>query len=198
MPRRLVTCAPRESGLLRFDQTGRAVGWRPRFRSLIMEAALMRKSLSYVLLLCSMLILPSGHVWSKNDSLSSDSVGPQKMQAGAWRGSQLMGINVHSTDGNRVGFIADIVGDIKGQVVYVILSVGGVLGIGDKLIPLPWQVLAPGEKSGTLKVQLSKKDLEQAPNFDPNNWPDFNESEWKIKTQKYYEGLGTKKKEKSK
>lgn len=107
-----------------------------------------------------------------------------------------MGINVYSVDGDRVGSIADIVGDIKGQIVYVVISVGGFLGIGNKLIPLPWEILAPGEKPSTLKVQLNKGDLEKAPNFDPNNWPDFNQSEWKIKTQKYYEGLPAKKKSK--
>ncbi len=165
-----------------------------RFTLSLMEAVLVRKSLSSILLLFSILILVSAHVWSKNDP--NDSVGTQKMQTGAWRGSQLMGINVYSADGNRVGSIADIVGDIKGQVVYVILSVGGFLGIGDKLIPLPWETLAPGEKPSTLNVQLSKEDLEKAPNFDPNNWPDLNQSEWKTKAQKYYESLRPKRKSK--
>ncbi len=159
----------------------------------------MRKPFA-VVLLCALLVLPAGHAWSKSDQSSPqrDSVEAKEMHAGAWRGSQLLGINVHSADGSRIGSIADIVGDVKGQVVYVILSVGGVLGIGNKLIPLPWDVVEPGEKPGSLKVQLRKEDLEQAPNFDHNNWPDFNQSEWKTKTQEYYENLRARKREKTK
>jgi sporulation protein YlmC with PRC-barrel domain len=161
---------------------------------------LMKKPFS-VILLCSMLIVASADARSKNGEKSApgDSpVGVQKMQAGAWRGTQLIGMNVYDPDGNRVGAIADIVGDVKGQVVYLILSHGGVLGIGDKLIPLPWELVAPASAPGTLTVQLSKESLERAPNFDPNNWPDFNRSDWKTKTQEYYQALHTKKEEKLK
>ncbi len=106
------------------------------------------------------------------------------MLAGAWRGSQLIGINVYSADGNRVGSIADIVGDVKGQVVYVILSVGGVLGIGNNSYRFLGTWLHQGKKPGTLGAQLNKADLEKAPNFDHNNWPDFNRSEWKTKNSR--------------
>ena len=84
-----------------------------------------------------------------------------------------MGVSVYTSDGDHVGAIADIVGDIKGQIIYVILSHGGFLGIGDKLIPLPWELLIPGKRSKSLEIQLSKKDLETTPNFDSNFWPDF-------------------------
>ncbi len=145
-------------------------------------------------LLCSLLISLPGLAWSENNakSVPREPVEAQKILAGAWRGSQLMGINVHGGDGSRVGSIQDIVGDVKGQVLYVILSVGGVLGIGNRLIPLPWEMVAPGEAPGTLRVQLSKSDLEQAPNFDHNNWPDFSQSEWRAKTKDYYENFRMK------
>ena len=108
-----------------------------------------------------------------------------------------MGVSVYASDGDHVGAIADIVGDIKGQIIYVILSHGGFLGIGDKLIPLPWELLIPGKRSKSLEIQLSKKDLERAPNFDSNFWPDFTQSEWQTKTKKYYESFGKEKKGKS-
>ena len=104
-----------------------------------------------------------------------------------------MGINVYTFRRRSCGAIADIVGDIKGQIIYVILSHGGFLGIGDKLIPLPWELLIPGKRSKSLEIQLSKKDLERAPNFDSNFWPDFTQSEWQTKTKKYYESFGKRK-----
>ncbi len=145
-----------------------------------------------------LLMFPAVDLYGKNGADSGNSVEPEKIKAGAWRGTQLIGINVYGADGKRVASIADIVGDIKGQVVYVVLSVGGILGIGDKLIPLPWELLSPGGRPNTLKVNVSVDDLKKAPNFDSNNWPDLNQSEWKTKTQKYYQELGTKKKQKSK
>jgi len=100
-----------------------------------------------------------------------------------------MGIVVYDADGVRVGSIADIIGDVKGRVIYAILSHGGVLGIGDKLIPLPWSMISPGDKIGTLKIKLSKEALERVPNFAGDNWPDFSKSEWNTKMQDYYEKL---------
>ena len=158
----------------------------------------MKRSAICLILLFSLLIVTAGPAWTKDATSTTDeSVKPLKMALGAWRGSQLMGINVYNSDGDRVGAIGDIVGDIKGQIIYVILSHGGFLGIGDKLIPLPWELLIPGKRTKSVEIQLSKKDLERAPNFDSNYWPDFTQSEWKTKTQKYYESFGKEKKGKS-
>ena len=126
----------------------------------------MKRSAISLILLCSLLILTAKPAWTKDATSTTDeSVKPVKMALGAWRGSQLMGINVYNSDGDRVGAIADIVGDIKGQIIYVILSHGGFLGIGDKLIPLPWELLIPGKRTKSVEIQLSKKDLERAPQF---------------------------------
>jgi sporulation protein YlmC with PRC-barrel domain len=150
----------------------------------------MTKQLIMSVLVCSLLLLTSEKVRSENDDKSAggSSVEAHRIQLGAWRASQLMGISVHSQDGNRVGSIADMVGDVKGKVIYVVLSHGGFLGIGDKLIPLPWDAIKPGEQAGTLVVNLSKEALIKAPNFDSKKWPDFNQSEWNEKTKKYYHG----------
>jgi sporulation protein YlmC with PRC-barrel domain len=156
-----------------------------------------RSPVSFILL-CSLLLLTAKPAWTKDASSTTDeSVKSVKMALGAWRGTQLMGVSVYTSDGDHVGAIADIVGDIKGQIIYVILSHGGFLGIGDKLIPLPWELLIPGKRSKSLEIQLSKKDLERAPNFDSNFWPDFTQSEWQTKTKKYYESFGKEKKGKS-
>jgi hypothetical protein len=158
----------------------------------------MKRSPICLISLCSLLLVTAGPAWTKDASSTTDeSVKTAKMALGAWRGTQLMGINVYNSAGDRVGAIADIVGDVKGQIIYVILSHGGFLGIGDKLIPLPWALVTPGKRTKSLEIQLSKKDLESAPNFDSNYWPDFTQSEWQTKTKKYYESFGKEKKGKS-
>jgi sporulation protein YlmC with PRC-barrel domain len=158
----------------------------------------MKKSRISIIILCSLALLAGKSAWAKDANSTTDkSVKAVKMALGAWRGSQLMNINVYTSDGDHVGAVADIVGDVKGQVIYVILSHGGFLGIGDKLIPLPWELLVPGKRTKSLEIQLSKKDLQRAPNFDSNYWPDFTQSEWKTKTKKYYESFGKVKQIKS-
>lgn len=152
----------------------------------------MTKQLITSVLVCSLLLLTFEKVRSENDDKSAggSSVETHKILLGAWRASQLVGINDYSQDGNRVGSIADMVGDVKGKVIYVVLSHGGFLGIGDKLIPLPWEAIKPGEQAGTLVVNLSKEALMKAPSFESDRWPDFNQSEWNEKTKKYYHGSG--------
>jgi hypothetical protein len=86
----------------------------------------MKKSPISLILLCSLALLAAKTGWSKDtNSTTDESVKTVKMALGAWRGSQLMNINVYTSDGDHVGAVADIIGDIKGQVIYVILSHGG-------------------------------------------------------------------------
>ncbi len=117
---------------------------------------------------------------------SANTIEAKSMQLGAWRSSQLVGINVITEDGERVGTISDMVGDVKGKVLYLVLSHGGILGVGDKLIPIPWDSIKPTEQGRSLTVKLSKQSLEKAPNFDSKKWPDFNQAEWNDKMKKYY------------
>ncbi|MGB6063435.1 MAG: PRC-barrel domain-containing protein [Desulfomonilaceae bacterium] len=83
-----------------------------------------------------------------------------------WQKSgQITGMTVNSPQGEKLGKI--LVVDQEGTVRYAILSDGGLLGIGYKLIPIPWKALKPGKDKNTLVVNIDKKTLEKAPNFDP-------------------------------
>ena len=106
---------------------------------------------------------------------------------GPQRSSQLKGMSVKNPQGQNLGKIDDLVIADDGMVKYVILSHGGLLGIGDKLIPIPWKALKPGEDKKYLTVNITKETLEKAPNFDPKEWPAFTEPEWQKKVQVYYE-----------
>lgn len=57
----------------------------------------------------------------------------------------------------------------EGKIVGVVLSVGGVLGIGGKLVAVPWEQidLVKGEDNRpTLYIAMSKEQLEAAPYFE--------------------------------
>ena len=50
---------------------------------------------------------------------------------------------VESAQGQRIGFIKDLMVDMEtGRVAYAVLAIGGLFGIGTKLYAVPWTQLA--------------------------------------------------------
>lgn len=109
---------------------------------------------------------------------------------GPIRLSKLMNATVLNNLGDNLGTIEDVITDEKGKLDYVILSHGGLLGIGEKLIPIPIQIVQSGNKEKTVTVNIAKSALEKAPSFDTKNWPNFNQPEWRQKTYTYYDVYG--------
>ncbi len=98
------------------------------------------------------------------------------------RASKLEGLSLVDNRDQRVGKVYDLIVDKEGRISYVILEHGGFLGIGDKFVLMPWSAFAPTgkfnfDKSGYLKLDFSKAQLEKAPNFDAGHWPDFAKDE---------------------
>lgn len=60
---------------------------------------------------------------------------------GDWRSSELVGATVYNDSGNSVGTINDLLVSSDGTVSNAILSVGGFLGIGTKLVEVPFNKL---------------------------------------------------------
>lgn len=107
-----------------------------------------------------------------------------------FRHSTIKGMDVYNLEGSHVGKIDELVIDIeKGQVVYAALSVGGFLGVGDKLFAIPFEAFTlvhkPDEKY--LVLNVSEKKLEAGRGFDENDWPDVADADWKAELDKHYE-----------
>ncbi len=70
-------------------------------------------------------------------STSADGPGPDVMAAATLDDNKVI-----SSDGEDIGKIKDIMLDVgSGRIAYVVLSSGGFLGIGDKLLAIPWHAL---------------------------------------------------------
>lgn len=85
-----------------------------------------------------------------------------------WRASELKGANVETPTGEKLGDIKEIAIDTNGRVNFVTLSVGGFLGIGDRIVAVPWDALKfslAGDKGDKKVISLAatKKQLEAAP-----------------------------------
>ncbi|TWT38034.1 PRC-barrel domain protein [Posidoniimonas corsicana] len=86
----------------------------------------------------------------------------------------LIGDNVNNRAGENVGSVKEIMLDVdSGRIAYVVVSVGGFLGIGDKLFAVPWNAMEIDTEHHALVLDVSKEKLENAPGFDQDDWPDM-------------------------
>lgn len=88
--------------------------------------------------------------------------------ANGMHASALLGADVMSNDDETVGSISELIIDESGQVVAVVVGVGGFLGMGEKDVAINWDDIT---KSGTgddqeLRVTLTREDLSSAPMFE--------------------------------
>lgn len=96
------------------------------------------------------------------------------------------GTAVHGRDGGKFGTIDKFILDKRtGQVTYVILSVGGFLGLGQSYHPIPWSAFRYNEKQGGYTAEIDKRLLEGAPSFRPDSAPVFDE-EYGRRVTEYY------------
>jgi hypothetical protein len=119
---------------------------------------------------------------AKQDLLNAVPLGPVKVSA-------IEGKAVKNTKGQSLGTISDVFIGSNGSVVFAILSHGGFLGIGDRLIPVSWDMLKYAPDQDVLVLPVSKKQLEKAPNFKTKSWPDLGEPGWRSRLQNFYKKL---------
>ncbi|MGH6890904.1 MAG: PRC-barrel domain-containing protein [Dongiaceae bacterium] len=81
------------------------------------------------------------------------------------RADTLIGMTVFDTAGEKVGEVKDILFNENGQATGVVLSVGGVLGLGAKSVGLNWSEVDVQPDAEVVKIPYNKDQLEAAPDF---------------------------------
>ncbi len=131
---------------------------------------------------------------STNDNARSGVSANSITQPQAMRASKIIGATVENANGDNIGEIKDMMVDTRNERVrYVVLSHGGVLGIGDKLFAYPMSMVeTSGRNSDKLVMNVNKEQLDKAPGFDKNKWPDFaSNGKYSSEVDKYY-GAGSR------
>jgi hypothetical protein len=91
----------------------------------------------------------------------------------------VIGSKVVNAQNEDLGKIEDLVLDAgAGRIAYAVLSFGGFLGMGEKFFAIPWNALRFNLKENRAVLNLDKKQLENAPGFDKDKWPNFADSAW--------------------
>ena len=90
--------------------------------------------------------------------------------------NKVEGTAVYGTDNSRLGHIYNfMVNKYSGKVEYAVMSYGGMLGMGQRYYPLPWRILTYDTRAGGYRVDLSSRDLRDAPSFDRQSEPRFDQ-----------------------
>jgi sporulation protein YlmC with PRC-barrel domain len=126
--------------------------------------------------------------WGTNNTTRNDDQ-PAKSDQGTLKNenlarvSAIMGLTVYGRDtsGNAkeasVGRIYDLAMDCgKHQIAYAAIHHGGTLGVGGKLVAVPWQALtlrAPAldPQRRTFYINATTQEFERAPGFTSDSWP---------------------------
>lgn len=100
----------------------------------------------------------------------------------------LIGKDVYNYDDEHIGDIKEIMlNSATGEIAYVVLSFGGILGLGEKLFAVPWKALTMDTVNQSFILNESKERLENAPGFDKNSWPNMVEKNWVNEVHTFYE-----------
>jgi len=89
--------------------------------------------------------------------------------------STIIGQKVINTNEEKLGDVKDIMIDlIDGKIHYVVIELGGFLGIGEKYFAIPFDMLEISTKEHAFILDQEKETLKNAPGFDKDHWPDTN------------------------
>lgn len=114
-------------------------------------------------------------------------VKPEKRWEDTHRASRIIGTDVQSPTGERLGEIRDIVIDPRsGAVSYAVVAFGGFLGVGDKLFAVPWKAIGMNTAGDHFVIAADKTRLRDAPGFDKDRWPDMADPGWNEDVHRYY------------
>lgn len=107
--------------------------------------------------------------------------------------SKLIGKDVVNRNDEKLGEVHDFVLDKDGKISYMIISHGGLLGIGDKLTPVPWnKVASAGEfqmdTRDNLVLNIAKATLDQAPTFSSTDYMNFAQRDFQNKIDQHFAG----------
>jgi sporulation protein YlmC with PRC-barrel domain len=123
-----------------------------------------------------------------NDTLGiykKDHAGPGPRLMGA---DTLIGEDVYNSQDEKLGDIKEFMLNMQtGEIEYAVLSFGGVFSIGEKLFAVPFEALQLDTVNERFILDVAKSQLENAPGFDKDNWPDMADETWANQIHSFYE-----------
>lgn len=97
------------------------------------------------------------------------------------------GTVVLRTNGEKIGTIQRLMIDkISGNVAYAVVRYGGLLGIGEKHLPIPWGKLKFEPLMRAYQVDISDDELAKAPSYSTDKEFDWGDRTQETELHEYY------------
>jgi len=105
----------------------------------------------------------------------------------AEKANDLIGTEVKNYQGDKLGKVDELGVDLEaGRLVTVILSIGGFLGVGDRLVAVPPSALHWEPANKVVHLDADKSKLKEAPQFEMSKWSESWDSTRLNEINRYY------------
>ncbi len=123
------------------------------------------------------------------DTVDAAAVGDTPSR-GVIRSSELLGYNIENAEGEDLGSVNDAIISLEqGCINYLVLSFGGILGLGDNQYLIPWRAVTIDPVEERLLLNIDPSALDAAPTFDVDNLPDMTSAEWDSELTGYWNAI---------
>ena len=100
---------------------------------------------------------------------------------------EIIGKDVRNRKNQQLGEITDMVIDSKkGKIVYAVIAHGGLFGLGDKEIAVPWNRLQLTKDRSVFVLRMTEEQLEKAPGLDRDQKDQVRDPAWRERNDAYY------------
>jgi hypothetical protein len=127
----------------------------------------MKRSLTTTAMVAALLLsataIQSAAAQGTSQTIVQYSVDVTKVSNG-YRASKIIGAKVYNDSKDEIGTIDDLIVNRDDRVPYATISVGGFLGVGEKLVVIPFADLKVGA-DGTMVMGGTKASLKELPKF---------------------------------
>ena len=104
------------------------------------------------------------------------------------KASDLIGMEIKNYQGEKLGKVNDLAVDVEsGRLVQVIVSTGGVLGVGDTLYAVPPGALHHDMANKVIHLDTTKEKLATSPKFEMSKWAECCDSNHVTQVYGYYD-----------
>ena len=100
----------------------------------------------------------------------------------------LYGTRIVNRGGDTLGTVCEILfDDRRARVAYVVTALGGFMGMGERLLAIPWQALSHDAKQHCMRLEMDRKTMLGAPTFHQERWPHRASAAWHWQVHRYFD-----------